>query len=127
MLLKNRASTSHPHSRLFGLGLRSLPSQKPFPQFCNAPGYPIESPDTNSKFIAQFILDCGLRPDEVFRMRVENLDFIPRTIFNPLGKTRSARRKVTMTDEVLEILRCRAANAKSAFVFPCEMESGSAI
>jgi integrase len=33
--------------------------------------------------IAQTILDTGLRPEEVFRIRVENIDFAARTIFNP--------------------------------------------
>jgi integrase len=48
------------------------------------------------KNIAQIILDTGLRPDEVFRIRVENIDFVDRTIFNPFGKTKAARRKVTI-------------------------------
>jgi integrase len=68
--------------------------------------------------IAQIILDTGLRPEEAFRIRVENLDFTARTIFNPFGKTKAARRKVTMTDDVFEILKHRATKAKSAFVFP---------
>jgi integrase len=50
--------------------------------------------------IAQTILDTGLRPDEVFRIRVENIDFAARTIFNPFGKTKAARRTVTMTEAV---------------------------
>jgi len=68
--------------------------------------------------IAHVILDTGLRPEEAFRIRVENLDFTARTIFNPFGKTKAARRKVTMTDDVYELLKCRAAKAKGAFVFP---------
>jgi integrase len=43
--------------------------------------------------IAQTILDTGLRPEEVFRIRVENIDFAARTIFNPFGKTKAARRE----------------------------------
>ena len=53
------------------------------------------------KDIAQIILDTGLRPEEVFRIRVEHLDFAARTIFNPFGKTKAARRKVTMTEKSL--------------------------
>src|ERR1700751_416597 len=33
--------------------------------------------------IAKIILDTGMRPEEVFRMRAENLDFIMKTIFSP--------------------------------------------
>jgi integrase len=67
--------------------------------------------------IAQIILDTGLRPEEVFRIRVEHLDFAAQTIFNPFGKTRAARRTVTMTAEVCAILRKRAKVANGPFVF----------
>jgi len=70
------------------------------------------------KDIAQIILDTGLRPEEVFRIRIENVDFGERTIFNPFGKTKAARRKATMTADVIELLKRRAINAKSPFVFP---------
>jgi integrase len=70
------------------------------------------------KDIAQIILDTGLRPEEVFRIRIENLDFDARTIFNPFGKTKAARRKVTMTADVAELLKRRAKTAKGPFVFP---------
>jgi integrase len=64
--------------------------------------------------IARVILDTGLRPEEVFRIRVENVDFSGRTIFNPFGKTKAARRKVTMTAEVAEILRRRMGDLAEA-------------
>jgi integrase len=67
--------------------------------------------------IARIILDTGLRPEEVFRVRVENIDFEARTIFNPFGKTKAARRKVTMTAEVYELLKARAKTAKGEFLF----------
>lgn len=75
------------------------------------------------KGIATIILDTGLRPEEVFRIRAENLDFVARTIFNPFGKTKAARRKATMTADVFAILKDRAKVAKGAFVFPSK--SGS--
>jgi hypothetical protein len=51
----------------------------------------------------------------VFRIRIEHLDFAARTIFNPFGKTKAARRKVTMTEDVYALLRVRAAKAKGQF------------
>lgn len=75
------------------------------------------------KDIAQVILDTGMRPDEVFRIRVENLDFAGRTIFIPSGKTKAARRKVTMTADVLELLKKRATKAKGGFIFPSKSDS----
>lgn len=70
------------------------------------------------KDIAQVILDTGLRPEEVFRIRVENLDFNARTILNPFGKTKAARRKITMTEGVCELLRRRVSMTNGPFVFP---------
>jgi integrase len=70
--------------------------------------------------IAQIMLDTGMRPDEVFRMRVENIDFKQKTIFNPFGKTKAARRTIPMTADVLALLRERAKEATklgSPFVF----------
>lgn len=79
------------------------------------------------KDIAAVILDTGLRPEEVFRLRVENIDFAAGTIFNPFGKTKAARRKVTMTAEVLDILRRRVQRAKGPFVFPSKNSSNRQI
>ena len=31
--------------------------------------------------------DTGMRPSEIYRMRIENLDFANRQIWNPYGKT----------------------------------------
>src|ERR1017187_8256839 len=66
------------------------------------------------------IPDPGLRPEEVFRIRVENIDFAARTIFNPFGKTKAARRTVTMTDTVWTSLKRRAKTANGSYVFPSE-------
>jgi integrase len=70
------------------------------------------------KDIAQFILDCGLRPEEVFRIKLENLDFADRSIFNPFGKTKTSQRRVTMTAAVRELPKLRATKAKGQFIFP---------
>jgi integrase len=72
------------------------------------------------KDIAEIILDTGMRPEEVFRMRLENLDFGRRRIFNPFGKTRAARRSVTMTEAVVSLLKERVKKAEkrgSPYVF----------
>jgi integrase len=53
-----------------------------------------------------------MRPEEVFRMRVENVDFKLKTIFNPFGKTKAARRTIPMTDDVLSLLRDRVKAAE---------------
>jgi len=67
--------------------------------------------------IARVMLDTGMRPEEVFRIEAANLDFVQRTVFNPFGKTKAARRKLTMTDEVWSILKERAVSSKSPYAF----------
>lgn len=69
------------------------------------------------KDIATVILDTGLRPDECFRLEVGNLDFTERMVLNSFGKTRAAKRKVSMTDRVFRILKRRAAIAQGPYVF----------
>ncbi len=58
--------------------------------------------------IAEIMLDTGMRPEEVFRIRVENIDFRQKTIFNPFGKTKAARRTIPLTQKVVAILRKRS-------------------
>lgn len=76
--------------------------------------------------IAEIMLDTGMRPEEVFRMRVENIDFKQKTIFNPFGKTKAARRTIPMTDDVLSLLRGRvkvAAEMGTPLVFPSRYDA----
>jgi integrase len=71
--------------------------------------------------IAKVMLDTGMRPEEVFRMRTENIDFKQKTIFNPFGKTKAARRTIPMTDDVISLLRVRVKESsakETPFVFP---------
>jgi integrase len=70
--------------------------------------------------IAKLMLDTGMRPEEVFRIRAENVDFKQKTIFNPFGKTKAARRIIPMTDDVLFLLKGRVEEATglgTPFVF----------
>ena len=70
--------------------------------------------------IAEIMLDSGMRPEEVFRIRVENIDFKQKTIFNPFGKTKAARRTIPLTENVMALLKARATKAtrkESPFVF----------
>jgi integrase len=58
-----------------------------------------------------------MRPEEVFRMQVRNLDFSRREIFNPHGKTAAAKRTIPMTSEVYEILKKRTSGTQSRWIF----------
>jgi len=52
------------------------------------------------------------------RMRVENIDWNSRVIFNPNSKTKKGRRFVPMSDRVMNILLVRCADRKEGWVFP---------
>jgi integrase len=63
--------------------------------------------------------DTGMRNSrELYRMRVENIDWNNRVTFNPNSKTKKGRRFVPMRDRVLDILLVRCANRKEGWVFP---------
>jgi integrase len=71
--------------------------------------------------------DSGLRPDEVIRMRWENVLWDKNLIFNPDGKTAKARRHVPLSERVRAALRTRAEETKSEWVFPSSRKKGAHI
>ncbi|HEV2396286.1 MAG TPA: tyrosine-type recombinase/integrase [Candidatus Sulfotelmatobacter sp.] len=63
--------------------------------------------------------DTGMRNErELFRMRIENLDWQNRVIFVPDSKTPEGRRLVPMSARVFEILRNRCDARQEGWVFP---------
>jgi integrase len=73
--------------------------------------------------VATILLDCGLRPEECFRLRPENL--ADGTLEIHYGKTDNARRRIPMTARVKATLDMRLSKANgSAWVFPAQTKSG---
>ena len=73
--------------------------------------------------VATILLDCGLRPEECFRLRAENVSNGKLEIH--FGKTENARRRIPMTRRVKATLEMRLARANgSAWVFPAPTKSG---
>ena len=68
--------------------------------------------------VATVILETGMRPEEVFTIRKENVHLLHGYVFVPTGKTRFARRNIPLTDAVKEVLRRRVTTAKGPYVFP---------
>ena len=63
--------------------------------------------------------DTGMRNQrELYRMRIENLDWENRLIFVPDSKTQEGRRLVPMSRRVFEILRDRCGTRREGWVFP---------
>lgn len=78
--------------------------------------------------IATIIIDAGLRPEEVFRMRSENVHLEPAGdarfgyIYNPFGKTKYARRNIPLSQRLKAILEMR--QQPEGWVFPAETKTG---
>ena len=64
------------------------------------------------------MLDSGLRPGEIFRMRWENIHWDKGLIFNPRGKSRKSRRYVPLTERVKAALLMRKGGLNEGWVFP---------
>jgi integrase len=63
--------------------------------------------------------DTGMRNQrELYRVRIENLDWENRVIFVPDSKTPEGRRLVPMSRRVLELLRTRCGTRAEGWVFP---------
>jgi integrase len=63
--------------------------------------------------------DTGMRNQrELYRMRVENLDWEDRVLFVPDSKTAEGRRLVPMSRRVFDLLRARCGASTEGWVFP---------
>ena len=55
--------------------------------------------------------DTGMRPQDVFRMRWEHINWFKRVLFIPYGKTKNSRRYVPLSERVIEALKLRGPSA----------------
>lgn len=72
--------------------------------------------------IARLILDTGMRPEEVYTLRPENVDLSRGVLQVSEGKTVSARRLLKLTSVVIEVLRRRIIGLTTPYIFPCESD-----
>jgi integrase len=64
--------------------------------------------------VATMLLDCGLRPEECFRLRAENVSDGKLEIH--FGKTENACRSIPMTARVKAILAVRGERQKTVSI-----------
>ena len=65
--------------------------------------------------------DTGMRNErELYRIRLEHLDWADRTIFVPDSKTKQGRRKVPMSERVFNLLRARCGTQSEGWLFPAK-------
>ena len=68
--------------------------------------------------VVVILQDSGMRPDEVFPMRIENIYWDQNRIWVPEGKTDNATRFVPMSDRMKTMLRPWCGSKKEGWVFP---------
>ncbi len=68
--------------------------------------------------VASLILETGMRPNEIFQLKEQNVNLGKGFVQIENGKTRSSNRKVWLSDKALKILRCRLEKFKSGYLFP---------
>lgn len=67
--------------------------------------------------IATLMVETGMRPEEVFRLRRENVHLEQGYLFNPYGKTKAAKRKVPLSERAAAVLSKRLAEVKGYYLF----------
>jgi integrase len=72
--------------------------------------------------VAALMLETGMRPEELYRLRVDNVNLKAGWLFNPSGKTKAAKRKVPLTRSASTILQKRLSKAKGPYVFGSESD-----
>ena len=72
--------------------------------------------------VATILLDCGLRPEECYRLRWEHVR--DNALHIPFGKTANARRSVPLPNRAAILLNMRKLVAASEWLFPAPTQSG---
>ena len=75
------------------------------------------------RMFATTMIDCGLRPDEVYRLRWDENYRDGRIIIHK-GKTKAARRSVPVTPRLAALLEMRSADRASEWIFPAATKTG---
>jgi integrase len=71
--------------------------------------------------IATLMLQTGMRPEEVYRIQPQNVHLKSGYLFNPFGKTKAAKRRITLTTSARSVLQRRMVGC-GAYLFPCETD-----
>jgi integrase len=73
--------------------------------------------------IAIIILETGMRPGEIFRLRKEDVNLGLGFLRIPAGKTPFARRTIPLTERCKIVLSVRTLEAKSNWLFPARHDT----
>ncbi len=67
--------------------------------------------------VATLMLETGARPDEIGKLRQQDVNLEKSFISIPDGKTRAVRRRIPLTARASSVLEKRVANAKGDYLF----------
>jgi integrase len=67
--------------------------------------------------VAGLMLDCGCRPDEIYRLRKSDVNLDGGFLLIPDGKTQAARRRIPLTARAVTILESRINNSNGDYLF----------
>lgn len=73
--------------------------------------------------VAGLILETGMRPEEVYTLRVSSVDLDAGYLRILKGKTPAAKRRIDLTPEAKRILRERIKTVKAGYLFPHESDA----
>ena len=62
--------------------------------------------------VATLMLETGMRPEEVYRIRPKNVRLADDYLFNPFGKTKAAKRRIRLTATAKSVLARRTNECK---------------
>jgi integrase len=68
--------------------------------------------------VATLMLQTGMRPEEVYRIQPANVHLSEGYLFNPFGKTKAAKRRITLTAEAKSVLARRISGFDGSYLFP---------
>ena len=63
------------------------------------------------------MVETGARPEEICRLKFENLNLEQGYLSIPFGKTKAARRKIPLTARARAVLEKRIAEAEGDYIF----------
>lgn len=75
------------------------------------------------RIFAAIILDCGLRPEEVYRLRWQESYREGRLVIH-WGKSKAARRSIPVTQRVAALLSMQQSVSGDGWIFPAPTKSG---
>jgi integrase len=73
--------------------------------------------------VAMLMLETGMRPEEVYRIRRENVVLAKAYLVNPFGKTKAARRRVPLTAAASAVLKHVMTATTGGYLFQCETDA----